>query len=449
MSQDRPFDQDAPASPATGHEDETTAIPSRRAVREHAEAMRRAAGAPSDAPASRADSRARARGGPQQRAGGGAEQTHALADLVADGETMNPREHRQHRAQTRARAGRSCLVLMVVFLIAIGGIGFLLSKANLPGSSDSAASSDYSGKGSGSVDIVVRQGDGGGAIAQTLVDAKVIKSTGPFLSAAGADQGFGQIKPGTYRLRKHMSGSAAVQLMLSKPAYISSGITIREGLWVSEVFSKLSQATGTPLADYRKVNPASLGLPSAAKGNLEGYLFPSTYNFGRDASAKDQLQEMVTQAKQQISELGVPADQVGRVMTVASLVQAETRRIGQDGPKVARVIDNRVADGMPLQFDSTVHFIEGKRGTVSTTAKERASTSRYNTYKYPGLPPGPIDSPGAAAIKAALKPAAGDWKYFVTVNQANGDTRFATTYAQHQQNEAKFRAWCAGHPGKC
>lgn len=347
---------------------------------------------------------------------------------------------------SRRKAGFSCLALLVAFVVLVGGAGYAL-RGVLP-SFGSSAPSDYTGNGTGHVNIVVNKGDTGYQIGQTLQKAGVVMSANTFARFANADSDFAGIQPGTYRLRRHMSSSAAISLLLDPTSKVSHGITIPEGLWDSEIFAILSKKTGVPLSSYKKVDPATLGLPAAAHGNPEGYLFPSTYTFNKGTTAQQQLKAMVTLGKQERASLGIPADRLGQVMIVASLVQGESK-LPQDGPKVARVVENRLAKGMPLQMDSTVHFAERKRGTVTTSDRARASNSPYNTYKVRGLPPGPIDNPGLAAIKAALHPAAGSWLYFVTVNQATGQTLFATTYSQQQVNEAKFHQWCQQHPGKC
>jgi UPF0755 protein len=95
---------------------------------------------------------------------------------------------------------------------------------------------------------------------------------------------------------------------------------------------------------------------------------------------------------------------------------------------------------MPLQLDSTVNYVTGKTG-VTTTAKDRATDSPYNTYRYRGLPPGPINSPGQHALHAALHPVAGNWLYFVTVNPDTGETKFSATDAGHRRNVEEFRKW--------
>lgn len=334
-------------------------------------------------------------------------------------------------------------------VLVVGGAGYAASKVgriSLPGMSDS--NPDYAGKGSGSATIVVKEGDTGTAIAQSLLKAGVVKSTGAFLSAAGASNHFGSIQPGRYKLRQKMSGEAALALMLDPKSFASTGTTIPEGLWASQIFSVLSKATGVPLADYQKVSAASLGLPPAAGGHLEGYLFPSTYNFGKGDTATQQLRSMVAEWRKKVAPLNIPDNRLHDVMVEASLVEAESR-LPADGPKVARVLTNRVAKGMPLQLDSTIHYAEKKRGTITTTDEERAKKGPYNSYLNTGLPPTPINNPGLAAIKAALNPANGGWLYFVTVDPETGRTLFADTYPEQQKNEQVFHAWCKQHPGKC
>ena len=143
-----------------------------------------------------------------------------------------------------------------------------------------------------------------------------------------------------------------------------------------------------------------------------------------------------------VQVLGDPADRL-RVLTLAGLVQKEGN--GSDDAKVARVFLNRLAKKVPLQSDATVSYGAGGT-TVVPTDREYASKNGYNTYRRKGLPIGPISNPGDVAIKAALHPAAGKWRYFVTVNLATGQTVFSTTEAQHEKAAAQFRAWLAKHP---
>ena len=138
--------------------------------------------------------------------------------------------------------------------------------------------------------------------------------------------------------------------------------------------------------------------------------------------------------------LGLSPEQV---VTIASIVQAEGRHV-EDLGKIARVIYNRLAAGTPLQMDSTVNYLTGKSDPAASAADLQID-SPYNTYKYPGLPPAPICNPGKAALAAALNPPAGNWFFFVTVNPDTGETKFASTAAEHEANVAEFRAWQQAH----
>jgi peptidoglycan lytic transglycosylase G len=184
-------------------------------------------------------------------------------------------------------------------------------------------------------------------------------------------------------------------------------------------------------------DPAQLHLPGFANGKPEGYLFPATYSVQPHETALGVLTGMVQRFQQEAANVGLPvaARQVhltqAQVVVMASLLQAEGGRLS-DYPKIARVIYNRLAHGMPLQLDSTVLYGLNKYGILASN-KDLTSPSPYNTYKHKGLPPGPIDSPGAAAIQAVLHPVAGNWLYFVTVNPKTGETRYTSSPAQFQQ----------------
>jgi UPF0755 protein len=132
------------------------------------------------------------------------------------------------------------------------------------------------------------------------------------------------------------------------------------------------------------------------------------------------------------------------VITLASIIQREGRYT-EDFYKISRVFINRIDIGMALQSDATVSY---GAGTVSytTTAAQRADDNPWNTYKYPGLPKGPISAPGALAIDAALHPADGTWLFFCTVNLETGETEFTTTLSEHERSVAKWRAWMIENP---
>lgn len=351
----------------------------------------------------------------------------------------------------RNRRGRTRLVaIAVAVLVLVAGIG-VAAAGLLPIISSLTASKDYEGPGTGQVTYTVRPGDTYSQIADGLQKAGVVMTTTAFTDALAEHPG-PEVQPGQYNLRSQMKAVDALSLLRGEGRQVVK-VTLREGLWKREVYAALSKATGLPVADYTKAeaaaksSPDSLGLPASAQGNVEGYLFPATYEFTPGASATEQLRALVGKSTSQLRQLGVNDAEMERTVIVASLVEAEAR-LDADRPKVARVIENRLAKKMPLQFDSTVNY-GVQRKSITTTDAERAAKNGYNTYVRPGLPAGPIGNPGAASIKAAQAPAAGPWLYFVTVDPSSGATRFAVTGEQHQANVALFQKWCQAHPGQC
>jgi UPF0755 protein len=352
------------------------------------------------------------------------------------------------KQRRRLRRTRRMIALVVAFALVVG-TGAVAVHVMWPLVTSLTASNDFIGAGSGNVSIAVHDGDASRTIGATLANAGVVKTAGAFEDAAANNPQSGSIEPGIYSLHSKMSARAALAMLLNPANRTVSRVTIREGLWTSEIISRLAGATGQPLADYTAaLKSPALGLPAQANGNAEGYLFPSTYSFEPKTTALAQLQMMVVQSLNELGTLGVTPDKAQRVLTVASIAEAEAQA-SSDRPKVARVIENRLAKGMPLQLDTTVSFISQRRGKVGTTDAQRATKSPYNTYLVAGLPPGPIDSPGLSAIQAALNPTSGPWLYFVAVNPTTGETRFAVDAAGHAANVKLFLAWCAKNPGKC
>ncbi|MGS2644246.1 endolytic transglycosylase MltG [Streptosporangium sp. G12] len=215
-------------------------------------------------------------------------------------------------------------------------------------------------------------------------------------------------------------------------------LTVREGQRLTQILKQLSTATGRPLAEFERAarDGEALGLPAYAKGALEGFAFPATYEVSPASSPGELLAAMVTRFNRaaEDSDLVNGARHVGRtpleIMTIASIVQAESTD-KRDMPKIARVIHNRLnhTPEMTLQLDSTIMYGLNKLG-AKVSNEDLRSRSPYNTYAHLGLPPGPICNPGAAAIKAALKPAAGPWLYFVRTDPEKGITKFASSESE-------------------
>ena len=378
---------------------------------------------------------------------GAAASSRAHRDERGGDEPVAPAAHEDIDYNPNRFRGIVPLTLALV-LVVVGGV-FAWNTLGLSLPSFSSSGGDYEGSGSDETgEVTIEKGDAGSTIGEKLVAAGITKSTSKFVEAMAADPK-ANIQPGTYRLKKKQSAMSALEALQNEKNRMG-GVTIPEGLWQSEIFARLAKATNHSVKEYEAVSASELGLPKSMNGKLEGWLYPSTYDFTNKTTPKEQLQTMVKTTKEQLQSLNVNADQFQTVLTKASIVQAESPA-GADMGKVARVVENRMKGSETqgkLQMDSSVHYVIHKRGTVTTTDAERNNPSPYNTYVHKGLPPTPYNSPGLDAIKAAVKPTPGPWYYFVTVNQQTGETLFATTYAEQQKNEQKFREWCKQNPSK-
>ncbi len=359
------------------------------------------------------------------------------------GRAAGPRRHRRW-------------IALLVGLVVVGAAGVLAFTIVQPVVASLLEDKDYPGPGTGQVDVIVDAGDSGRTIAESLESAGVVKTTSAFIDAVNAEpQAAAGIQPGSYTLKRQMSAPDALAILADPANRSIPRVTIPEGLWASEVYARLSKGTDTPLAAYTKAakKPGSLGLPPAARGRVEGYLFPATYEFPLKTTATQQLRMMVRKALDELDAAGVKDADRQRTLTIASIVEGEVSGAA-DRAKVARVIENRLdRTGPPnhglLQMDSTVHYALRQRGRAGTSDADRANPSPYNTYVHRGLPPGPINNPGAASIRAAANPATGPWLFFVTVDPSTGETKFASTLAEHRENVAAFTTWCREHEGKC
>ncbi len=357
--------------------------------------------------------------------------------------------------RVRPRRWRGCLAVLIagsVLVVAVGlaamkGQSFLAGVFTVP---------DYSGPGQGEVVVRVAKGDTSRDIASTLEGEGVVKSAEAFTRAARRDSRALGIQPGYYRLRLEMAASNALALILDPTARVLDRVTVPEGRRLSHALQILQKKTGIPRKEFSAAlkNTDDLGLPSYAKGRAEGMLFPATYDIDPGTSAATLLQEMTARHVEVASDLRLTsrAKELGytplEIVTVASLIEAEAGR-PQDFPKIARVIYNRLDQGLILQMDSTVHYAVNNYSRASTTPAQRQVKSPYNTYRYEGLPPGPINAPGERALEAALQPASGAWLFFVTVNLDSGETKFAETISGHDKYVAEYQQWCDEHRGRC
>ncbi len=330
------------------------------------------------------------------------------------------------------------MVVGLVILALLAGIG-LGGRALYHAFSGPA---DYKGTGSGSVVVQVKSGDTAGQIAATLLDKGVVKSLAAFTDAAVKEPRSRTVQPGFYGLRRKMSAASALALLLDPKSRVKGRVTLPEGIGLAKVVDRLVQFTDLKRADIVAAlgNPAVLGLPAYAKGRVEGFLFPSTY----DVDAKDGAVAALGQMTERFAQESAGLDlEVGardlrlspyELVTIASIAEAESP-LDEDRAKVVRVILNRLAKGMPLQIDSTINYIREER-TARLSLADIGVDSPYNSYKHKGLPPTPINSPGRKALEAALAPATGDWLYFVLIDK-QGHSLFTADYQEFLRAKAK------------
>jgi UPF0755 protein len=252
----------------------------------------------------------------------------------------------------------------------------------------------------------------------------------------------GTLKAGEYRF-DHPIKMSDVYNRLQRGEVYTVSVTIPEGSNLFDIAQRIQQAGLGSKESFMTAAHANVKLiadldPTAT--TLEGYLFPDTYHFSRHMTPLQMQEEMVRRFRQVAGQLGLSGDD-HRIVTLASLVERETP-IPEERPLVASVFVNRMARDMPLMTDPSVIYaalLAGRyRGTIF--ASDLQSDSPYNTYKHAGLPPGPICSPGAASLKAAMHPAQTDYLYFVAASaNPSGKSRFSATLEQHAHDVAEYR----------
>lgn len=358
------------------------------------------------------------------------------------------------RATGRKRRKRKrnlvMLATVLIFALIVAGSGFFIKTLIKQFNPD-----DYPGPGGAAVDFTVQDGWGLKIISSKLEERDVISKDKHLLKAVEETvEGNPVIHPGTYHLKLQMpAAEVAKELVNNRPDKVSY-IGLKANMRLKASLEEIATATSLDakeLAELAK-QPQKFGLPQSVS-NLEGWLHPGEYRFPLDATAQDVLTEMVKRTKATLDTAGISDLEKGyRALKVASILQAEARP--KDYATVAGAIENRLnpnnreTHGL-LQVDSSVIYGLDRYSLQFTPAEKADASNKYNTYVHAGLPPTPIGSPAEAAIKAAAQPESNGYYYWVTVNIHTGETKFATTYAEHQRNQAEFRTWCSENPGVC
>jgi UPF0755 protein len=333
----------------------------------------------------------------------------------------------------------------VVAAVILVGIGFVIYTG---GRNWFAAQLDPEGEPTGEVELTVPNGATMGTLASILESNEVIPNSTFFRYYAGWKE-FEDFQAGEYTLQRNMSADEAIALILEGPKQIEFGeFILPEGLWIPEILERTAaQIPGMTTAQLQAALDSGQIVPRyrpEGNDNWEGLLFPAKYFIEQDIEPVEVLAKMSNEFAAVTGELGYGGAErkhglsAYEVIVIASLVEAEAKTEG-DRAKIARVIYNRLNEGMPLGIDATLIYGKQVRGEVPTR-EELDTPGPYNT-RHPesvGLPPTPIAAPGRASLEAAMNPIEGPWLFYVLIDE-EGNHAFATTLDEHNANVAISR----------
>ena len=296
------------------------------------------------------------------------------------------------------------IIFIIIFAFIIGSIGFFYYEINHKGAGEEK-------------ELIVKQGQSTQEIAQNLEKEDLISSA--FVFSLYAKLRAELIQVGVYKLSPAQNMKEILEILATGKAseYL---ITIPEGWRVTQIDEHLAEKGVINAGDLIKIASAD-----------EGYLFPDTYRFMPNTPAAEIRQEMLDNFAKKTADLNVTRDQI----IIASIVEREAK-FDEDRPKIAGVYLNRLAKGMKLEADPTVQYATGSWEAI-TLSDYHNVTSPYNTYLYPGLPPGPICNPGLKSIEAVLNPEKDGWLFFF--HKSDGQAVFSATLEEHEANLKKYQ----------
>lgn len=289
--------------------------------------------------------------------------------------------------------------------------------------------------------VVIPEGATFQQVAGLLEREQLIRSRSVFVMLGKAQEVDRKIQPGEYELHAAMPPADILAKLLAGRVLLHA-VTIPEGYTFTQIADVLAEQGITNRADFLKLasDTAFIKTLGISGETAEGYLFPDTYRFARATSAKDVIRTMVDQlARIMTEEWKTRAKEMNltmhQVLTLASVIEKETGS-GDERPQIASVFHNRLKKRIPLQSDPTVIYgLPNFDGNLHK--KDLSHPSPYNTYRWAGLPPGPIASPGADAIRAALYPSTSTYLYFVSRN--DGTHHFSATLTEHNRAVEKYQ----------
>ncbi len=337
------------------------------------------------------------------------------------------------------RRGRLTLlatILVLLVLVPFIGVNVYMRSVGVWGDSDPGKE----------VSIEIPEGASTKDIGRILADAGVIKSTTGWRIALFLDGGGTEdIQAGTYQIPVGLTAGDALKRLLESgptgPEFVN--VTIPEGSWLTDFARILGDRTHISSKEFTRVLASGeVRSDLVPEGKpLEGALFPSTFQIIDEDTATSVAQRFIDEMEKQMSSIDMttaeslnltPYD----ILIVASMIEAETR-VDDERPMVARVIYNRLRQGIALGIDATVIYALGEHKT-ELTASDLQIDSPYNTRVVAGLPPTPIGAPGFESLEAAANPADGEWLYYV-LGDCEGNHKFSVSYDEFLQNKAAYQ----------
>lgn len=335
------------------------------------------------------------------------------------------------------------LIILLVFIVIIISAGvFAYSYYN-----DSIYKPMAGLKAPEKVEVNIETGTSSAQITQQLYEAGLIKNMDTFKIYLKLSNLGDKIQAGKYEMNTGMNAAEIVDKMVKGDVLKDTVIvTIPEGYTVKDIAAKFEEAKLTSSDEFMKAEENDSfdygflkNLPKRPV-RLEGYLFPDTYEFSKDVTAHQIIDRMLSRFNEimnndmiaKAKDLNLTIDQA---VTVASMIEKEAK-IPSERPTIASVIYNRLKKKMLLQIDATVQYAQGQWKDKLLT-QDTQIDSPYNTYKYAGLPVGPISNPGKASLEAAMNPDKTDYLFYVLKKDGNGAHVFTKTYAEHLKEIAK------------
>lgn len=324
----------------------------------------------------------------------------------------------------KSRKGIAAVIILVLLAVITASVYIYIDSAKKPANINSDEK----------ISVNIAQGSGTEAIAKALKEKGIISNASGFKLLSRMAGNDGKYKAGTYLLSPSMNAEEIMDILIEGKQDIIR-VTIPEGYYLRQIADRLAEngvcdadefIKETQEGDFKRDCVSAM---QSGENRMEGFLFPATYDIAKNESVHNIVDMMLKKFDSEYADAlnslqSAPQYNTSEIVTIASLIENEAR-LDEERPVIASVIYNRLNIGMKLKIDATVQYALGEHKSRLYNSDLKVN-SPYNTYKVDGLPAGPICSPGAASIKAAMQPASTDYLYYVASPSGDGSHNFAT-----------------------